>query len=27
MFVRGCPGCESSNGLIDLVPIINNEQK
>jgi len=27
MFVRGCPGCQSSNGLIDLVPIISNEQK
>ena len=27
MFVKGCPGCQSSNGLIDLVPIITNEQE
>jgi len=22
MFVRGCPGCEIKNGLIDLCPFI-----
>jgi hypothetical protein len=25
MFVRGCPGCENSKGLIDLGYVLNNE--
>jgi hypothetical protein len=25
MFVRGCPGCENSKGLIDLGSVLNNE--
>jgi hypothetical protein len=26
MFVKGCPGCQSPNELIDLNSILNNEQ-
>jgi hypothetical protein len=25
MFVRGCPGCENSKGLIDLGSVFSNE--